>query len=138
MSCPKGCGACSQNGLCSTCLPGWIKNKKGRCIAKGSDNCDECELLYLMGYGLPGPVRGRVGGTGDEHGNQTSKSSAEWGWCTTGPGKAAMEGGGGQFKINECSHTLLPLCTPIPPSTLHSLTHSSDGDGATNGLGCLS
>lgn len=43
MACPKGCGACTQNGLCSTCLPGWIKNKKGRCIAKGSDNCDECE-----------------------------------------------------------------------------------------------
>lgn len=47
MACPKGCGACTQNGLCSTCLPAWIKNKKGRCIAKGSDNCDECECPVL-------------------------------------------------------------------------------------------
>lgn len=43
VACPRGCATCSSNGFCLTCKDNWTKNKKGKCIANGSDNCDESE-----------------------------------------------------------------------------------------------
>lgn len=50
MPCPTGCETCSSNGFCLTCKENWIKNKKSRCIVKGSDNCDESKfsLFYFV------------------------------------------------------------------------------------------
>lgn len=44
MPCPTGCETCTSNGFCLTCKENWIKNKKSRCIVKGSDNCDESKF----------------------------------------------------------------------------------------------
>lgn len=42
IECPNGCATCTGNGFCLTCKePSWIKNKKGRCMVNGSENCDE-------------------------------------------------------------------------------------------------
>lgn len=43
MACPTGCATCSNNGFCLTCKENWTKNKKNRCIANGSETCDESE-----------------------------------------------------------------------------------------------
>uniref|UniRef100_A0A1B0AQK3 Furin-like cysteine-rich domain-containing protein n=1 Tax=Glossina palpalis gambiensis TaxID=67801 RepID=A0A1B0AQK3_9MUSC len=40
--CPTGCATCSSNGFCLTCQENWTRNKKGKCIITGSENCDEC------------------------------------------------------------------------------------------------
>uniref|UniRef100_A0A1A9VBT7 Furin-like cysteine-rich domain-containing protein n=1 Tax=Glossina austeni TaxID=7395 RepID=A0A1A9VBT7_GLOAU len=41
--CPTGCATCSSNGFCLTCQENWTRNKKGKCIITGSENCDESE-----------------------------------------------------------------------------------------------
>lgn len=46
MACPTGCATCTNNGFCLTCKDSWTKNKKNRCVANGSDNCDECKWQY--------------------------------------------------------------------------------------------
>ncbi|XP_059222311.1 furin-like protease 2 isoform X2 [Stomoxys calcitrans] len=43
VSCPTGCATCSSNGFCLTCKDNWTRNKKGKCIITGSENCDESE-----------------------------------------------------------------------------------------------
>ncbi|XP_037934689.1 furin-like protease 2 [Teleopsis dalmanni] len=43
VSCPTGCATCSINGFCLTCRENWTRNKKGKCIITGSENCDESE-----------------------------------------------------------------------------------------------
>lgn len=48
MACPTGCATCSNNGFCLTCKENWMKNKKNRCIASGSENCDECKWISMF------------------------------------------------------------------------------------------
>lgn len=48
MACPTGCATCSNNGFCLTCKGNWMKNKKNRCIASGSENCDECKWISMF------------------------------------------------------------------------------------------
>ncbi|XP_036319238.1 furin-like protease 2 isoform X2 [Rhagoletis pomonella] len=43
VTCPTGCATCSSNGFCLTCHENWTRNKKGKCIISGSENCDESE-----------------------------------------------------------------------------------------------
>ncbi|XP_028894681.1 furin-like protease 2 [Zeugodacus cucurbitae] len=43
VACPTGCATCSSNGYCLTCNANWTRNKKGKCIITGSENCDESE-----------------------------------------------------------------------------------------------
>ncbi|XP_053949686.1 furin-like protease 2 isoform X1 [Anastrepha ludens] len=43
VACPTGCATCSSNGFCLTCHENWTRNKKGKCIISGSENCDESE-----------------------------------------------------------------------------------------------
>ncbi|XP_012158816.1 furin-like protease 2 isoform X2 [Ceratitis capitata] len=43
VACPTGCATCSSNGFCLTCHENWTRNKKGKCITTGSENCDESE-----------------------------------------------------------------------------------------------
>lgn len=47
VACPTGCATCSSNGFCLTCQENWTRNKKGKCIITGSENCEECEYEYL-------------------------------------------------------------------------------------------
>lgn len=42
LACPTGCATCSSD-TCLTCKADWVKNKKDKCVTKGSNNCDECE-----------------------------------------------------------------------------------------------
>lgn len=46
VQCATGCETCVSNGICLTCNENWEKNKKDRCIIKGSQNCDECGFDY--------------------------------------------------------------------------------------------
>ncbi|EDS41850.1 proprotein convertase subtilisin/kexin type 4, furin [Culex quinquefasciatus] len=41
MACPIGCATCSSGSICTGCHSNWTLNKKARCIANGSNNCDE-------------------------------------------------------------------------------------------------
>lgn len=50
MPCPTGCATCTNNGFCLTCKENWIKNKKNRCMSKGSDNCDECKFFSSSSF----------------------------------------------------------------------------------------
>ncbi|XP_058978156.1 furin-like protease 2 isoform X2 [Musca domestica] len=43
VACPTGCATCTTNGFCLTCQDNWTRNKKGKCIITGSENCDESE-----------------------------------------------------------------------------------------------
>lgn len=42
LPCPTGCATCSSD-TCLTCKADWVKNKKDKCVTKGSNNCDECK-----------------------------------------------------------------------------------------------
>ena len=42
LACSTGCATCSSDN-CLTCKADWVKNKKDKCVTKGSNNCDECE-----------------------------------------------------------------------------------------------
>lgn len=42
LPCPTGCATCSSD-TCLTCKEDWVKNKKDKCVTKGSNNCDESE-----------------------------------------------------------------------------------------------
>uniref|UniRef100_W4VRF9 furin n=1 Tax=Corethrella appendiculata TaxID=1370023 RepID=W4VRF9_9DIPT len=44
MACPLGCATCTSS-MCLTCKDNWTKNKKGKCIANGNNNCDESEFF---------------------------------------------------------------------------------------------
>lgn len=46
VACPTGCATCTTNGFCLTCQDNWTRNKKGKCIITGSENCDECEYEF--------------------------------------------------------------------------------------------
>ncbi|XP_052566318.1 furin-like protease 2 isoform X1 [Culex pipiens pallens] len=49
MACPIGCATCSSGSICTGCHSNWTLNKKARCIANGSNNCDESEY-YENGH----------------------------------------------------------------------------------------
>ncbi|KAG5680505.1 hypothetical protein PVAND_010012 [Polypedilum vanderplanki] len=42
LPCPMGCATCS-NDKCIKCKDEWVKNKKDKCVTKGSNDCDESE-----------------------------------------------------------------------------------------------
>lgn len=49
MPCPIGCSTCSSGSICTACRDNWTMNKKAKCIANGSNNCDESEY-YENGH----------------------------------------------------------------------------------------
>ncbi|XP_055539465.1 furin-like protease 2 isoform X1 [Wyeomyia smithii] len=52
MPCPIGCSTCSSGQICTGCRDNWTMNKKSKCIANGSNNCDESEY-YENGHCHP-------------------------------------------------------------------------------------
>lgn len=42
MPCTLGCDICDSSG-CLNCSQNWTKVKKGRCVLRSSNNCDECK-----------------------------------------------------------------------------------------------
>lgn len=52
MPCFLGCDICDSVG-CLNCSQNWTKAKKGRCVLRSSNNCDECKNLksnYSNGF----------------------------------------------------------------------------------------